>query len=169
MKKYFIILIVLAFSVTGFAQKAKFGHVDYASIMKDMPGIDTAQTNLLSLQQELEDAGQQMANEIKSKEADYLRLANSGASSAMLKVKEDELTKLYARLQEFASNSEQELQTKQLELLKPFQEKLLEAIKVVAKNGKYTYIFDISTLAFYADSDDLTKAVRVQLGIKDKE
>jgi len=27
-------------------------------------------------------------------------------------------------------------------------------------------VFDISTLAFYADSDDLTSAVRTQLGIK---
>ena len=76
------------------------------------------------------------------------------------------MTKMYARLQEFASNSEQELQSKQLELLKPFQDNLLEAIKKVAENGKYTYVFDISTLAFSSDSDDLTAAVKTQLGIK---
>jgi len=166
MKKYIVILLALVLSVTGYAQKAKFGHVDYAAIMKEMPGIDTAQTNLLSLQKELQEAGQMMAEELKTKEAEYNRLAASGASSAILKVKEDEITKMYARFQEFASNSEQELQVKQIELLKPFQDRLVEAIKTVAENGKYTYVFDISTLAFSSDSDDLTKAVKTQLGIK---
>lgn len=166
MKKYFVILLALVLSVTGYAQKAKFGHVDYAAIMKEMPGIDTAQTNLLNLQKELQETGQMMAEELKAKEAEYNRMAASGASSAILKVKEDEITKMYARFQEFASNSEQELQVKQIELLKPFQDRLVEAIKTVAENGKYTYVFDISTLAFSSDSDDLTKAVKTQLGIK---
>ena len=166
MKKYIIIILALVLSVTGYAQKAKFGHVDYAAIMKEMPGIDTAQTNLLNLQKELQETGQLMAEELKTKEAEYNRLAAGGASAAILKVKEDEITKMYARFQEFASNSEQELQAKQLELLKPFQDKLVEAIKKVAENGKYTYVFDISTLAFFSDSDDLSKAVKTELGIK---
>lgn len=166
MKKYIIILFAVVMSLPGFAQKAKFGHVDYAAIMKDMPGIDTAQTNLLNLQKELQETGQLMAEELKGKEAEYNKLAASGASAAILKVKEDEMTKLYTRFQEFAANSEQELQVKQIELLKPFQDNLMAAIKTVAENGKYTYVFDISTLAFYADSDDLTQAVRTQLGIK---
>lgn len=165
MKKFVIILIAFTCTMTGFAQKAKFGHVDYASIMKDMPGIDTAQTVLLNLQKELSETGQQMANEIKEKEAGYTQLAQKGASSAILKVKEDELTKLYARFQEFASNSEQELQAKQIELLKPFQENLIAAIKTVAESGNYTYVFDITTLAYHGDSDDLTALVMKKLGI----
>ncbi len=165
MKKYIIAILAVLCTVTGFSQKAKFGHVDYGDIMKDMPGIDTAQSNLLALQNELQETGQQMATEIQTKEAEYQRMVNSGTSSAVLKIKEDELQKLYSRLQEFASSSEQELQAKQIELLKPFQEKLLDAIKVVAENGKYTYVFDITTLSFYSDSDNLTDTVRKQLGI----
>ena len=46
MKKLIIIVCLLAGIATSFAQKAKFGHVDYAAIMKEMPGIDTAQTRL---------------------------------------------------------------------------------------------------------------------------
>jgi len=166
MKRFALILLMLALTVTGFSQKAKFGHVDYGAIMKEMPGIDTAQTNLLNLQNELQQTGELMAEELKNKEAEYNKMATSGASPAVLKVKEDEMTKLYARFQEFAANSEQELQVKQLELLKPFQDKLLEAIKKVAEAGKYTYVFDISTLAFSSESDDLTNAVKTQLGIK---
>lgn len=165
MKKLTLILFCLLLTVAGFSQKAKFGHVDYGTIMKDVPGIDTAQAVLLDYQKELEETGQQMVNEFKEKEAAYMQLVNSGSSSAILKVKEDEMTKLYARIQEFASISEEELQNKQMELLKPFQEKIIEAIKKVAEAGNYTYVFDITTLAFHADSDDLTEAVKKQLGI----
>lgn len=166
MKKIFIILLATLVTVGAYAQKSKFGHVNYAEIMKVMPGIDTAQSKLLSYQQELEETGQQMANELKQKEADYTKLANTGASTAILKVKEDEIMKLYTRFQDFAANSEKELQEKQLELLKPFQEKLLETIKKVAEAGNYTYVFDSTTLAYFADADDLTTAVKTKLGVK---
>ena len=151
---------------TGYAQKAKFGHVDYGAVMKEMPGIDTAQQALLTYQQELEAVGKQMADEFKTKQAEYTNLANTTTSSAILKVKEDELMKIYKRLQDFVSSSEQELQAKQIELLKPFQERLLDAIKTVAEREKYTYVFDITMCAFHNEADDLTSAVRAELGIK---
>ncbi|MBR3551386.1 MAG: OmpH family outer membrane protein [Bacteroidales bacterium] len=167
MKKLLTIICVALLCVTtGYAQKAKFGHVDYGTVMKEMPGIDTAQQALLTYQQELEAVGQQMADEFKTKQAEYTNLANTTTSSAILKVKEDELMKLYKRLQDFVSSSEQELQAKQIELLKPFQERLLAAIKTVAEREKYTYVFDITMCAFHNETDDLTAAVRAELDIK---
>jgi len=161
-----IICVALLCVTTGYAQKAKFGHVDYGAVLKEMPGIDTAQQALMTYQQELEAVGQQMADEFKTKQAEYTNLANSTTSSAILKVKEDELMKLYKRLQDFVSSSEQELQAKQIELLKPFQERLLAAIKTVAEREKYTYVFDITMCAFHNQADDLTAAVRTELDIK---
>ena len=167
MKKLLTIICVALLCVTtGYAQKAKFGHVDYGTVMKEMPGIDTAQQALLTYQQELEAVGQQMADEFKTKQAEYTNLANTTTSSAILKVKEDELMKLYKRLQDFVSSSEQELQAKQIELLKPFQERLLAAIKTVAEREKYTYVVDITMCAFHNETDDLTAAVRAELDIK---
>lgn len=167
MKKFLIIIAaaLLCFT-TGYAQKAKFGHVDYGEIMKVMPGIDTAQQALVEYQQELEAVGKQMADEFKTKQAEYANLANTTTSSAILKVKEDELTKLYTRLQDFVSSSEADMQRKQLELLQPFQDRLLAAIKKVAEANKYTYVFDVTLCAFHNDSDDLTPAVKAELGIK---
>lgn len=167
MKKFLIIIAAALLSfTTGYAQKAKFGHVDYGEIMKVMPGIDTAQQALIEYQQELEAVGKQMADEFKTKQAEYANLANTTTSSAILKVKEDELTKLYTRLQDFVSSSEADMQRKQLELLQPFQDRLLAAIKKVAEANKYTYVFDVTLCAFHNDADDLTAAVKAELGIK---
>ena len=59
MKKFWIIIsVALLCATTGYAQKAKFGHVDYGAVMKDMPGIDTAQQALMAYQEELEAVGQ---------------------------------------------------------------------------------------------------------------
>ena len=167
MKRILTICIIAVCCITaGYAQKAKFGHVDYGAIMKEMPGIDTAQQALVEYQQELEAVGKQMAEEFKTKQAEYANLANTTTSSAILKVKEDELTKLYTRLQDFVSSSEMDIQSKQVELLKPFQDKLLDAIKKVAETGKYTYIFDITMCAYHTDTEDITAAVKNELGIK---
>ncbi|MBR3559343.1 MAG: OmpH family outer membrane protein [Bacteroidales bacterium] len=167
MKKCFVLIVIaIACLSTGYAQKAKFGHVDYGSVMKDMPGIDTAQAALKVYQEELEAVGQQMAEEFKAKQADYANLTNTTTSSAILKVKEDELMKLYQRLQDFVSSSQMDIQRKQVELLQPFQNKLLAAIKKVAETEKYTYVFDITMCAFYSETTDLTAAVRAELGIK---
>ena len=167
MKKIFLTCtLILCFAFLGYSQKAKFAHVDYGTIMKEMPGIDSLQQSLLDYQQELEAVGQQMADEFKSKQEEYARLANGSTSTAILKVKEDEIRKLYERLQDFVSTSELDLQRKQLELIQPFQDKIKEAIKKVAENGKYIYVFDITMCSHHTDNDDLTDAVKKELGIK---
>lgn len=166
MKKLIIIAFAVLLTWPAFSQKVKFGHVDYSAISMQIPGIDTTQQILLNLQQELQETAQKMADEFKTKEAEYTKLANSGASAALLKVKEDELKKLYAKLQDFAETSETQLQERKIELFKPFQEKLKAAIEKVSAKGGYTYVFDISLLAYFSDSDDLTEAVKAELGIK---
>ena len=93
-------------------------------------------------------------------------MGNKGASAAVLKIKEDELTNMYKKIQDFSQMAEQELQAKQLELLKPFQEKILNAIKEVGKEHNFTYIFDTSTLTYYEQGEDVAAKVKQKLGIK---
>ncbi len=169
MKRLFII-IVLAAVLSPFAasaqQKAKFGHVDYGEIIKVMPGVDTVQKVIADMQAELQATGEEMAKEFQKKQEEYQQLANKGTSPAILKIKEDELTNMYKRIQDFSQSAEQDLQARQLELLKPFQDAILAAIKEVGKEHNFTYIFDTSTLTYYEQGEDISAKVKQKLGIK---
>jgi outer membrane protein len=163
----YILFSVLLFSVLLCSAQSKFGHVDYSEIMKNMPGIDSAQTIVSSFYADLQTIGEQMAKELKEKETAFETLMNNpNTSQAILKIKQDEIAAMYKRFQEFSQSADGDLRDKQLEVLEPFQNKLLDAIKKVAKANNYNYIFDISTLLFFSASDDLTGKVKAELGIK---
>lgn len=97
-------------------------------------------------------------------------LANDpNTSPNVLKIKQDELQALYRRIEDFSEMMQIEVQNKQIELLKPFQEKLTDAIATVAKTENIIYVFDISTLLFYKDGKDITRQVKEVLGINDAQ
>lgn len=169
MKRIFIIIILAAFLcpfATFAQQKVKFGHLDYGEIIKVMPGIDSLQKVVADMQAELQATGEEMAKEFQKKQEEYQQLVNKGTSPAILKIKEDELTNMYERIQTFSQTAEQDLQAKQMELLKPFQEKILEAIKEVGREHNFTYIFDTSLLTYYEQGEDISAKVKQKLGIK---
>jgi len=162
----FLLLSFLLFSFSSFAQ-ARFGHVDYGEIMKNMQGIDSVQNIVTGYAADLQAVGEQMVKEFKEKEAAFEKLANTPSTSpAVLKIRQDELGAMLKRIQEFAQSMEADIQDKQLELLEPFKNRLLDAINKIAKAHNYTYIFDISTLMFSSPTDDLTAQVKAELGIK---
>lgn len=169
MKKifYIFLIVILVFTINANAQgTAKFGHVNYAELMQLVPGFDTAQANILSYQTELQEEGEAMAKEFRDKQTHLQAYAGTaGASSAKLKIMQDELENLYKKIQEFSQSIELLVYEKQLEVLKPLQDLLLEAIKEVAKEGKYTYIFDLNTLASSALGDDISTQVKTKLGV----
>jgi outer membrane protein len=51
-------------------------------------------------------------------------------------------------------------------LIAPFEEKVRKAIDEVAKENKYSYIFDTQILLYYDGGDDVTPLVKKKLGIK---
>ena len=69
-------------------------------------------------------------------------------------------------VQKVVADMQADLQAKQMELLKPFQEKILEAIKEVGKEFNFTYIFDTSMLTYYEQGEDIAAKVKQKLGIK---
>jgi outer membrane protein len=141
--------------------------MDYTAIITNMPGIDSIQNIMTKYSTELQNIGEQMAKEFEEKQAAFEKLGTAAnTSQAILKIKQDELMAMYKRIQEFSQSAEIDIKDKQVELLEPFQTKLSEAIKKIAKANNYNYVFDTSVLRFYAQGDDLTEKVKAELGIK---
>lgn len=166
--KYFAIVaafLVLPFLSSAQQHKAKFGHINYGEVIQLMQGIDSIQKIIIDFQTELQVVGEEMANEFKKKQEEYQVLASTSPSATVLKIKEDELRAMYARIEEYSQTMETDLQNKQLELLKPFQDQLLATIKEVALAENFTYIFDTSTLSYYAQGEDITAKVKLKLNI----
>lgn len=168
MKKIILTIIVIAaglFCNQLNAQKAKFGHVDYAGIIEVLPETDSAQVVVKQLKADLEAEAAVMQQEFQAKYEDFAQ-KQATFSPAVAKVKQKELEDMYQRLQAFAEGAQSQLEAKQAELLAPVQEKVLNAVKEVAKAENFTYVFDISTVAYGWDTTDLTDKVKAKLGLK---
>ncbi|MCL1851298.1 MAG: OmpH family outer membrane protein [Bacteroidetes bacterium] len=156
-----------AFSFFSGSAQSKFGHADYTGILSNMSGIDSIQKVLANYVADLQTIGEQMEKEFVEKQTALEQMVNAGnTSQAILKIKEDELKAMYKRIMDFKQSADADIQDKQVELLEPYQNKLSDAIKKVAKANNYNYVFDISVLLFYAPGDDLTNKVKAELDIK---
>lgn len=166
-----IILLSLFYNsviLNGYAQsKLKIGHVKTNDILQVMPGRDSAQQALTRFANDLEQQLQIMMKEFETKYADYQ--ANETKWTELVKrSKERELVDLQNRILEFQENAQNELTKKEAELTDPLIRRLQNAIREVAKERGYTYVFDASSnsLLYFEDGEDITPFVKRKLGIQ---
>ncbi len=166
MKKIIVLLLIVASSVSLFAQKTKFGHVDSNSLFSVMPEKEQASKAIEEYAKTLETQLQALNQELETKYNDYM--ANQETLSPSIKqMKEDELVNLQQRIQAFQVRAQEDMQTKENELLEPIYTKIQDAIKAVGEEKSLIYVFDVSTLLYFsAESEDITPAVKIKLGIK---
>ena len=170
MKKLFkistLILFVLC-AVQVNAQGKKIGHINSDSLLKIMPGRDSA---YIKIQAELKAAESQikaMQAELETKSTDYQ--TNLSTMSELIKqTKLAELQDLQSRIEKFQTSAQETLQAKQVALLQPIIDKAKKAIEDVAKEQGYAYVFDsaLGTLLYMGGGDDVMPLVKKKLGIK---
>lgn len=161
------ILLIAAVSLIGVAASAqKFAHVNFQELVQLMPESDQARAVIQESQKSAQESYQEMMNEFQDKYSKYQQNVNS-YTPATRKTKEDELTQIQQRIQEFSQNVEQELQEQQQKLMEPIYKKAQEKMNEIAKAGGYIYVFDRSSLLYIdeAQSKDITAECRKALGI----
>lgn len=170
MKKRISILAMVVgmlLSFNGFSQK--FGHIDTDALLQQMPEAKTAQTELEAYGQQLEKDLADMQTELQNKGLEYEKMKNVWTSE-LAASKRKEIEDMQARIQSFAQNAQSGLAQKQQELLQPILDKATQAVKDVANEGNYTYIFDSSpsksVLIFTDNGDDIMDKVKAKLGIQ---
>ncbi len=164
MKKGFLLLAAIVLTcTTAFSQK--YGHVNTQEIFTAMPGADSIQTKLKAFETELTDIYTSMVSEFQTKKEKFDQEAGT-MSSTVRQYREKELVDLQQRIMEFQEGVQADMQDKQLELMQPFQDKILKAIEDVAKENGYAYIFDTQVLLYSEGGDDVSALVKKKLGIK---
>ena len=164
MKKGLLLLAAIVLTSTAtFAQK--YGHVNSQEIFAVMPGADSLQIKLKAFETELTDIYTGMVSEFQSKKEKFDQEAGT-MSSTVRQYREKELMDLQQRIMEFQEGVQSDMQEKQLELMQPFQDKILKAIEDVAKENGYAYIFDTQVLLYSEGGDDVSALIKKKLGIK---
>ena len=170
MKKTITILTILLFTTVGVAsaQSFKFGHIDSNLLISLMSETDSARIKLQAYQGELEETLQGMQTEYQTKYNTYQQKVSTW-TPAVRDSKEKEIQDIMQRIQEFQQNAQSEMQQMQQLYMQPVYTKARAAIEKIAKEGKYTYVFDTSAGSLvYMDtavSTDLLPAAKKELGI----
>lgn len=155
-------------SGTANAQQ-KFGYINSQELLAAMPETDSVQSKMQDLSKELESQFTAMRTEMTTK-AQELQNNLSTLSETVRKQKEKDLFDLQTRIEEFQQSANQELQTKNMELLRPVMEKAQAAITKVAKEQGLTAVFDLAAgaLTYYNEAQmvNLLPLVKQSLGIK---
>jgi outer membrane protein len=161
----FVIIAFCAVNVNAQA-KLKFGHINSYSLLKLMPGRDSAYAKIQNEVKTYQSQYQAMQTEYEQKSQDYqTNLPNM--SELIKKTKEAELQDLQQRMEKFQTSAQEALQKKQTELLQPIIDKAKKAIEAVGKEQGYTYIFDsaLGSLLYLGGGEDIMPLVKKKLNI----
>lgn len=164
-----LLILVVAMSLTGnsFAQKSvKLGHFSSTELIKKMPEGDSAQVVMKAYMTELQTEAESMQKEYQRLVSEYQ--AKEAQLSDLLKdSKKKEIQSVNERFQEFQQSAEGDIQKKQAELMSKITDKIKLAVADIAKEGKYSYIFESTGILWYADdSEDITPLLVKKLNIK---
>ena len=161
-----VLLAITCLTSTLFAQD-KFGHINSEQLLMIMPETADADKAIQEYSQMLETQLQAMYGEYQTKAGEFQ--TNEGLMTDIVKeAKIKEIQDLELRIQQFQQTSQESIQQKRNEVLSPLLEKAQNAINEVAKEQKYTYIFDISlgSIVYGEESRDIMPLVKSKLGIE---
>ncbi len=152
------------------AQNIKFGHINSDELIQSMPEFDSASVKLEKFRKDLINALELMTVELNNK-SDAYNKDSKNYTDIVKQTKEQELTDMNKRIQEFQNNAQQQLQEKQSELFQPIMAKVDKAIKDVGKENGFVYIFSVgqgSSLLFFDESKstNIMALAKAKLGLK---
>lgn len=169
MKKLFLILTVAGgVLLSQNAKCQKLGYVNSTEILMAMPEEKTMEETLKKKSDEYQAQLEKMYGDYYKKMDDFQQ-KQAALSEPIKETLMKELSNSEKTIQEFEEKAKEDIGNLQQKLLAPIQEKANNAVKAVAKETGYTWVFDIAagSIVQAPESDDLTPVVKKKLGIVD--
>ena len=161
----FIAILLLA---GGLINAQKFAHINSQELLASMPESDSAQASIERMAKDFEDQLDEMQVELNKKYEDYLKKRDT-YTDLIRQTKESEISDMNDRIQQFQAVAQQELEDKRNILLRPILEKANNAVKSVAEERGFIYVFDLSLgnpIYFSDESVDILPMVKERMGLK---
>ncbi len=161
------LLLLLIAPMSVFAQK--FGYVKSLEIVTLMPEYAKAQADNQLMETQYKDEMARLLNELTKKFTEYQQEVNRLPKN-ILERRQKELQDLNEKGMQFQQEAQQLLQRAYEQSMEPLYKKFEEALKVVGKDGGFTYIMDLSRTDIpYINEEqfiDVTADVKAVLGIQ---
>lgn len=160
----FGIFLLAAVSVNA----QKFGYLNSAQLLAELPEVKAADTQLETYQKQLMSSGESMVKKLETKYQAYAKEAQEGLLSQVeMQKKEQELATEQQKIQAYEVEVQQKILSKREELYKPILDKVKVALEGIGKEEGYTMIFDSSagTILHANDSENLMSKVKSKLGM----
>ncbi|MGB3546719.1 MAG: OmpH family outer membrane protein [Saprospiraceae bacterium] len=159
-----VLTLVLAVATFSTATAQKFGYVNSAEILAELPAVKSAEAELEALQKQLRKQGQAMVEKFQ---ADYVALQEKVERGELSpKQQEEEAAKLEKRQAEIRNKEGEmtnQMEAKRNDLLQPIYDMINTAIADVAKEGGYTFIFDQQILLYSEPAQDVSTQVKAKI------
>ncbi|MFD1616507.1 OmpH family outer membrane protein [Gelatiniphilus marinus] len=168
MKQFKTILLATALCIgtLSFSQaQNKVAHINTQELISAMPEMKAAQTQLETLGKTYQTDIQNMATEFQNKVKQYDAEASTKTQEENTK-RAQEVQTMEQNIRQFQGQAQQDLQKKEIELLKPITEKAKTAILKVARAQGFEYVLDSAQgVMIMADGKNLLDDVKKELGI----
>jgi len=171
MKKIMIFVACSIFTGNAlFAQTEplKLAYINSTALLSSMPEKAKADSDVAKYAKSFQDQIDIMMKDYQTKGQDY-QAHEKTYTDAMREVKMKEITDLQNRIQAIQESAQEKLQQKKSDAYQPIIDRADKALKEVAKEKNYDFIFDqaaAGVLVFAKDMYDITPVVKAKLGIK---
>ncbi|WP_223551403.1 MULTISPECIES: OmpH family outer membrane protein [Aestuariivivens] len=164
--KTILLAAALCIGTVSFSQaQSKVAHINTAELINAMPEMKAAQS-------ELESLGKTYQADMQASITEYQNTVKQYEAEAATKTDEEnqkrglELQEKQQRIQQFQADAQQDMQKKEIDLLKPITEKARTAILKVARAQGFDYVLDSSqNIVIMSDGKNLLDDVKKELGI----
>jgi outer membrane protein len=164
LKKVFAATLIIVGSFYAKAQ-SKVAHINTQELVESMPEMINAKSELEKLAKTYETDIQAMATELQNKIKQYDAESSTKTDEENGK-RLQEVQSMEQSIRQYQGQAQQDLQKKEIELLKPITEKAKAAILKVGNDQGFNYVLDSSQGqgVIMANGKDLLADVKAELG-----
>lgn len=170
MRKLFLscFAFLVLMSAEALGQTISVAYVNTVELINAIPEKSQASEKLATLSKNYKDELQVMQNEYNKKYSDFVTYQNTLAENIKVR-RMQELTELEIRIQKFTEIAQKDLEEQEKIMLEPLRQKVMDAIKIVGIEHKFTVIYDRADKAVVfvtPDAEDANHLVKQKLGVR---